>query len=159
VRVNLHTFRRMDAESGYRLPDDWLAVLDWAAEQALEQDLMVILDLHEFNAMADDPVATKPMFLAFREQNAPRFRDAPDEVLFEILNEPNRTLTPEMWNAFLREGLAMIRETNPNRTVVIGPAHWNGIHALEALDLPEEERNVIVTVHYYSPMEFTHQGA
>ncbi len=159
VRINLHPFRHMKAEDGYRLPDDWLAVLDWALEKALEQDLMVILDLHEFNAMADDPVARKPMFLAFWQQIAPRFKEAPDNVLFEILNEPNRTVTPEMWNAYLREALDVIRETNPHRTVVIGPAHWNGIRALEELDLPEDERNVIVTVHYYSPMEFTHQGA
>ena len=26
------------------------------------------------------------------------------------------------------------------------------------VDLPENDRNIIVTVHYYSPIEFTHQG-
>lgn len=160
VRVNLHPFRFMGpADEGYPLDAAWLDVLDWAVSEALEQDLMVILDLHEFNAMADDPDGRKPMFLAFWKQIAPRFRDAPPQVLFELLNEPSRSVTPAMWNAYLREALAVVRETNPDRTVIIGPAHWNGIGALDELDLPDDDRHLIVTVHYYSPMAFTHQGA
>lgn len=159
VRINLHPFRHMDAADGFRLAAHWLEVLDWAVENALDQDLMVILDLHEFNAMADDPESKKDMFLAFWEQIAPRFRNAPSSVLFEVLNEPSRGVTPQMWNRYLRDALAVIRESNPHRTVIVGPAHWNGIGALKELDLPEDDRNIIVTVHYYSPMEFTHQGA
>lgn len=121
--------------------------------------MMVILDMHEFNAMADDPDSKKEMFLSFWQQIAPRFQNAPSSVLFEVLNEPSRGLTPEMWNQYLREALAIIRETNPERTLIVGPAHWNGIRALGELELPKDDRNIIVTVHYYSPMEFTHQGA
>jgi len=43
--------------------------------------------------------------------------------------------------------------------VVIGPPFWNGIDHLDDLVLPENDRNIIVTVHYYEPMKFTHQGA
>ncbi len=53
----------------------------------------------------------------------------------------------------------MIRATNPTRTLIIGPPFWNSIDHLDDLVLPENERNVIVTVHYYQPMRFTHQGA
>jgi endoglucanase len=159
VRINLHPFRHMGPADEYRLEESWLGVLDWAVEEALEQDLMVILDLHEFNAMADDPEGKKDMFLAFWRQIAPRFKDAPSTVLFEVLNEPSRGVSPEMWNGYLREALAVIRESNPHRTLIIGPARWNGIGALAELDLPDDDRDIIVTVHYYSPMEFTHQGA
>ena len=76
---------------------------------------------------------------------------APDDVLFEILNEPNKKLTPELWNPLLREALAIIRQSNPRRTVVVGPTSWNNIKDLAKLELPEEDRNLIVTVHYYSP--------
>mgnify|MGYP006266571151 CR=1 FL=1 len=55
--------------------------------------------------------------------------------------------------------MAVIRSTNPTRTVVIGPPFWNGVDGLDNFALPEEERNIIVTVHYYEPMPFTHQGA
>jgi endoglucanase len=59
----------------------------------------------------------------------------------------------------LREPLAIIRETNPHRTVIVGPGQWNQIAQLDKLELPEEDRNIIVTIHYYEPFAFTHQGA
>jgi endoglucanase len=64
-----------------------------------------------------------------------------------------------MWNKELKDTLAIIRQTNPTRTVVIGPANFNTIEFLDKLELPADDRNLIVTVHTYLPMEFTHQGA
>lgn len=159
VRINLHPFRRMDQSNDYALPGSWWETLDWAITNALESSLMPILDLHEFTAFGNDPEANKPKFLAFWRQVSERFRNAPDSVVFEILNEPNKKLTPEAWNQYCHEALAIIRKTNPTRTVIIGPAGWNGIGELAGLKLPEDDRNIIVTVHYYSPMDFTHQGA
>jgi endoglucanase len=159
VRINLSPFRRMNQSNDYALPASWWETLDWAVTNALQSGLMPILDLHEFTVMGNDPEANKPKFLAFWRQVSERFRDAPDTVLFEILNEPNKKLTPDVWNQYAHEALAIIRKTNPTRTVIIGPAGWNGIGQLAELKLPEDDRNIIVTVHYYSPMDFTHQGA
>ena len=64
-----------------------------------------------------------------------------------------------MWNALLVEALALIRKTNPTRNVIIGPAFWNNMSWLPKLELPEADRHIIVTVHYYEPHRFTHQGA
>jgi endoglucanase len=55
--------------------------------------------------------------------------------------------------------LAIIRQTNPTRTVVVGPTRWNNFNELPTLKLPEGDRNLIVTFHYYDPFRFTHQGA
>ena len=159
VRVNIHPFRYMDQNNNYRLPQSWFDLLDWVLEKALANNLMVILDFHEYTAMADKPETKKEIFLSFWRQVAPRYKDMPSNVLFEILNEPNGQLTPELWNNFLAEALAIIRESNPTRTVVIGPGFWNQIPHLEELRLPENDRNIIVTIHYYSPGKFTHQGA
>ena len=157
VRINMHPFRQMEANN--TLPQTWFEILDWAVEQALSNELMVILDLHEYGAMGRDPVGNKERFTAFWKQLADRYKDYPNDVIFEILNEPSRKLTPELWNQYLIEALTIIRETNPARTVIIGPASYNNINYLEELELPEDDHNIIVTVHYYSPMEFTHQGA
>ncbi|HOG75877.1 MAG TPA: glycoside hydrolase family 5 protein, partial [Candidatus Marinimicrobia bacterium] len=158
VRINLHPFRHMDSTT-FELREDWWKVLDWAVENALANDLMVILDMHEYYAMADDPVSRKDMWLAFWKQVAERYQDSSDDVLFELLNEPNGKLNSELWNDFLLEGLAVVRNSNPHRTVIIGPAQYNQINQLDSLILPEKDRNIIVTIHYYSPMDFTHQGA
>lgn len=157
VRINLHPFPHMIATNHWALRDAWLGVLDWAVEQA--QGLVAILDLHEYNAIGQNPEGNKDKFLAFWRQISARFQNAPSSVIFEMLNEPSRKLTPALWNTWLREALAVIRETNPTRTVIIGPADWNSVDHLNALELPAPDRHLIVTVHYYRPMEFTHQGA
>ena len=156
VRINLFPFR--DAKPDGSLSDPYWKTLDWAVQQALKNHLAVILDFHEFIDMAEAPTAKKERFLALWKQIAERYKDAPDEVFFEILNEPNGRLTPELWNQFHREALAIIRETNPDRTVIIGPGHWNNIDALDKLELPDDDQNILITIHYYNPFEFTHQG-
>ena len=106
---------------------------------------MAIVDFHEFTEMAKDPASKKGLYLAMWEQIAPRCEHRPESVVFELLNEPNGELTPELWNEFLRDALAIVRHTNPNRTVIIGPAFWNGIGKLETLELPEDDREHLVT--------------
>jgi len=157
VRVNLHAFSPMD--SNFIINPKWLQALDWVIKKGLESKLMIILDMHEFNAMADDPIGKKEMFLSVWRQLAPRYKDQPNDVLFEVLNEPNRKLSADLWNSYLIEAVNLIRETNPTRTLIIGPGNWNGIESLPTLKLPENEKNIIVTVHFYHPMKFTHQGA
>lgn len=159
VRINLHPFRHMEATNNLALRASWFEVLDWAMKHAQSQGLMVILDLHEFNTIGREPEANKEKLLAFWRQISARYQNAPSSVVFEILNEPSQKLTPAMWNGYLREALAIIREKNPARTVIVGPAFWNSVDHLHELELPEADRNLIVTVHYYKPMEFTHQGA
>jgi endoglucanase len=159
VRIPLHPFRDAGIDEKNEITETWFEALDWAVEQSLLNDLMTILDFHEFGTMGQDPMGNKERFLATWEQMSERYSEQPDEVIFEILNEPNKELTPELWNQFHSEALAIIREMNPTRTVIIGPGHWNNIGYLGQLELPENDRNIIATVHYYSPMEFTHQGA
>jgi len=157
VRINLHPFSHMDKD--FQIDPIWLETLDWAVKNGQKANLMMILDLHEFNAMADDPVAKKEMFLSVWRQLAPRYKDQNSNVLFEILNEPNRKLSVGLWNTYLADAIKIIRETNPSRTLIIGPGNWNGIESLPTLVLPKEDKNIIVTVHFYHPMKFTHQGA
>lgn len=157
IRVNLFAFSGMD--STYTLNPKWLETLDWVVKKGLEAKLMIILDMHEYNAMADDPIAKKEMFLSVWRQLAPRYKDQPNDVVFELLNEPNQKLSVDLWNQYLVDAINLVRETNPNRTLIIGPGNWNGIESLPSLVLPKEDKNIIVTVHFYHPMRFTHQGA
>ncbi|MGA2182858.1 MAG: glycoside hydrolase family 5 protein [Bryobacteraceae bacterium] len=157
VRVNLQAFGHMDAQN--RLDPAWLKTLDWVVKNALANDLTVILDEHDYGFCGQHADTCRTKLLAFWQRVGEIYKDAPASVVFEILNEPNGQLTDEHWNALLAESLAVIRKTSPTRNVIVGPAFWNGIRALDKLDLPEDDRHLMVTVHYYLPMEFTHQGA
>jgi len=157
VRVNLQAFAHMRAN--HDLDPAWLKTLDWVVENALANRLTVILDEHDFQLCAKDAAGCRSKLLAFWEQIARRYRGAPSGVLFELLNEPHGELTPQLWNALLKDALAVVRKTNPTRNVVVGPAVWNTIGALGSLELPAGDRHIVVTVHYYNPMPFTHQGA
>jgi endoglucanase len=159
VRINLHPFRDNRGRGLTKVRDEWLETLDWAVGQALASDLLVILDFHEFEVMSRDPEGHKASFLSIWDQIAERYKDRPAALLFEILNEPHGKFTAELWNEYLRAALAVIRRTNPDRTVVIGPVQWNSIEQLDRLSLPSDDRNIIATIHYYQPFEFTHQGA
>lgn len=159
VRINLHPFKHMDSSPEHAIQPAWLETLDWAVKNSLDNDLLVILDMHEFVTIGEDPVLHRPKFVATWRQLAQRYQHAPNTVLFELLNEPNKALTPALWNEYYLEPYAYIRETNPDRTLIIGPGFWNGINHIEELELPEQDQNIIVTVHYYHPMPFTHQGA
>ncbi len=159
VRINLHALQVMGPAPGYALPEAWLSTFDWALEKALAAGLAVVIDLHNYNDVAQDPPAFKPRLLAFWRQIGARAKDAPGSVVFEVLNEPNGKLDGRLWNEWLAEALAVIRATNPTRAVVVGPPMWSGFRFLDALRLPADDRNIVVTVHYYEPFPFTHQGA
>jgi endoglucanase len=142
----------------YTVDPEFFKRVDWALEQARRNRLGVVLNMHHYNELTAEPAAHRERFLAIWEQIARRYAKAPDSVCFEILNEPMGKLTDERWNSLLVEALAVIRKSNPRRMVVVGPAEWNGIRKLPALKLPEADRWLIVTVHCYSPFQFTHQG-
>ena len=161
LRVNLFPFRHMGAGPDYRLSDSWWKTMNWIVTNALAAHLNVIVDLHESEAMSKNAEGNHARFLAFWRQLSARFQTAPPTVYFEVLNEPNGEMTPDLWNQYLSEALAIIREKNPTRAVVAGPAFWNSIDVdhLDELKLPDQDRHIIVTAHYYTPMNFTHQGA
>ena len=114
--------------------------------------------MHHYDGMMQDPANHRERFVALWKQIAEHYKDLPPEVAFELLNEPQDKLTAEEWNRDLAEVLAAVRPRIPRRDVVIGPVHWNAISELNSLKLPEGDRHLIVTVHYYLPFHFTHQG-
>jgi endoglucanase len=157
IRVNLQAFRYMDSTN--ILNAHWLETLDWVVKKSLDAKLLIILDMHEYSIIGENPEGNKQKFISFWKQLSLRYRDQPNDVLFEVLNEPNKKLNAGLWNEYLAEAVKLIRVSNPNRTLIIGPNNWNSIESLDSLALPADDKNIIVTVHFYQPMRFTHQGA
>ena len=143
----------------YTIDPKFLARVDWAVEQAVSRGLKIVVNIHHYEGMDSAPDDNRERFLGLWKQMAEHYRNHSQNVFFELLNEPHDKLTAGRWNAILAEALAVVRQSNPTRTVIIGPVAWNGISELKSLELPEADRNLLVTVHYYSPFTFTHQGA
>jgi endoglucanase len=156
VRVPLMAFRHMDAQN--RLDPVWLAKLDDVVREAQKAGLGIIIDEHDFDPCSEDLAMCRVRLPAFWRQVAPRYANAPRSVAFELLNEPHGQLDAANWNALFAEVLGIARQSNPTRIVVVGPTKWNNYQELRSLKLPDD-RNLLVTFHYYEPFHFTHQGA
>lgn len=146
-------------QAPYTIEPDFLRKVDGLLDEAQRVGLKVVLNIHHYEGMDQDPTNHVDRWVAIWSQLAERYRGRPDSLVFELLNEPHAPLTEEAWNQFFPRALAAVRTTNPNRTVVVGPGNWNNIGALSKLKLPESDRHLLVTVHYYLPFPFTHQGA
>ena len=155
VRWSVHAL----SEAPYTIDPKFAERVDWAVDQALANKLNVIVDFHGYDEMNADPDGQLPRLEGLWEQVAARYKDRPAGVYFEALNEPNGKLVGAKWNAVAARVLAVVRKTNPTRPVIVGPGKWNGIGALDDLELPADDHNLIVTVHYYDPFHFTHQEA
>ncbi|MFA6287838.1 MAG: glycoside hydrolase family 5 protein [Opitutaceae bacterium] len=155
VRWSAHALK----EPPYTIDPAFAARVDWAIDQATSNRLNIVINLHNYEEMDKDPDANQERLAALWTQIAERYRNRPASVYFEFYNEPHGKLTSERWNAVIPVLLKAVRASNPYRPVIIGPGSWNSINSLDALRLPPEERRVIVTVHFYDPFEFTHQGA
>ena len=145
-------------EPPYTIRPEFLTRIRAVVDEARAEGLLVILNMHHHERLIADPAGQRARFISQWRQIAEAFRDHPDTLLFELLNEPNGALTPEIWNDLLAAALAAVRESNPRRIVLVGPGEWNGLAALPRLRLPED-RHLILTVHFYDPFSFTHQGA
>jgi len=142
----------------YTIDPDFLKRVKEIVDSTLNSGLYAIINMHHHNELFDDPDGQKDRFLTQWKQISEYFKDYSDSLLFEILNEPNGNLTPDKWNVFLAQALDTIRVDNPERIVLIGTDPWGGLGGLPNLRLPDDE-NIILTVHYYNPFHFTHQGA
>jgi endoglucanase len=158
VRLPVNWAAHAAADAPYTIDKAFLERVDWALDQAAANNLRVILNVHHYGGMDQDPDKHLPRLIGLWKQIAERYKGRPATVYFEILNEPHDKLTEAKWNEAFPVVLAEIRKTNPTRPVIVGPGQWNGIWALPKLKLPDDP-NLIVTVHYYNPFQFTHQGA
>lgn len=147
------------APAPYRIDPAFAKRVDWAIDQAVANRLNIVVNVHHYGEMDADPDRHAARLVGLWEQIAARYRDRPPAVFFELLNEPHDRLTPEKWNAVIPRLLAVVRQTNPTRPVIVGPGQWNSIGALDKLQVPPDDRYLITTVHYYDPFEFTHQNA
>ncbi len=159
VRIPIRWSAHAGARDPYTIDETFFARVDWAIDQSLSRGLAVVINMHHYDDLFGHPDDHADRFRGIWRQIAARYAKRPERVFFELLNEPHDQLDAARWNKLFTDTLAEVRQTNPRRMVIVGPIQWNSISELKSLELPESDRRLIVTVHYYSPFEFTHQGA
>lgn len=146
-------------DAPYAIEPAFLDKVEGLVRTALKANLQVVLNVHHFDELDQDPVGQRPRFAAIWKQLAARFAGFPDALQFELSNEPHGKHTAAEWNANLLVALKEIRPLHPERAVHVGSAQWNQIAMLKELKLPTEDRHLIAHIHYYSPFHFTHKNA
>jgi endoglucanase len=143
----------------FTIDETFLQRVEWCLDQAAANDLAVLIDMHAYDEIHQDPAGQSERFVALWRQLAVRFAQRSDRVAFELLNEPHDGLTADVWNTLAAQALAAVRETSPDRLVVIGGVSWSSAVALDDLTLPGGDAHLLATFHGYEPTLFSTQGA
>jgi len=133
----------------------------------LANGLRVIVDLHilrshHFNA-AEKPLWTDPeaqqAFLDCWRDLSSELGDYPTSaVAYELMNEAVAD-DPGDWNELLARAHSVVREREPERVIVIGSNRWQSTDTFDRLKVPENDANIILSFHFYTPMVLTHYKA
>lgn len=134
-------------------------------------DLNMLIDLHECYGYSFDPLkkdmdrkiffyddALQARFFKLWTEIATRFKDYPDQVAFEPLNEVVLAEVVDAWNEICGRYIALIRSIAPEAYIVIGGVCYNNVLSVPLLDIPVDDK-VVYNFHCYEPLVFTHQGA
>ena len=83
---------------------------------------------------------------------------SPDWVAYEFMNEPVAD-EHEQWNQLVAKVHKALRAREPQRTLVVGSNRWQGYETMKYLKVPEGDKNIVLSFHYYNPMILTHYKA
>lgn len=157
VRLPIRWSAHAGMEAPYELDKEFLKRVDDIIGWALAQDLAVIIDVHHYAEYCANPDKERQRLYGIWENLAEHYKDMPQSVFFEPLNEPNG-LADSCFNKDAAELIKIIRKTNPDRWIIIDGVHWSNVPNITSMKLPKDNR-LIASVHLYEPMKFTHQGA
>ena len=139
---------------------------DTVIGNAIDAGLAIILDFHGWFDIDPENVSSTNQFVALWKAVAERYKDYPNQLVFELANEPNSRNYGAVC-AMQRNAITEIRKTNPTRLILLDPGDasqpWVLTQAVDPpkfswVSLPANDNNIAVVVHEYNPGYFTHQG-
>jgi endoglucanase len=158
VRIPVKWSAHAGTSAPYTLSTAIFDRVDHVVDEALAEGLYVILDVHHYTELMDDPSGHEARVDAIVDQIADHYADYSDKLILELVNEPNGAMTYDLVNDMNVRLLDIVRDSNPDRWVVLSSGSWSNIDGLEAVSVPDDTR-IMATVHMYTPFDFTHQGA
>lgn len=171
IRMPFTTEMRIGEAPEYKIDEAFLnryaEVVDWA----LEEDLYIMINVHHdswiwaYNIGGDDQ-APMEKYIAIWKQLAERFKNYPEKVCFESLNEPffngeeaqqieiNNKVNETFYDLIRKSGgknatrMLVLPTLNTNDSQARCDALYNSIKALN-------DSNIIATFHYYGYWPFS----
>ncbi len=161
----------------YNIDEAWMARVTEVVDDALDNNLYVILDTHHETFIMPDTeheVKVTKRFLKLWSQIADNFEDYNERLLFEGMNEPRVIGSDEEWtggtvkqrkvvNHLNREFVKCIRQkggNNENRYLLVTPYASSCLpEALDSFKMPKHWKHVLVSIHAYIPYAFTSNEA
>ncbi len=134
---------------------------------SLEKNLRVIVDLHilrshHFNSdnirLWTDSAAQQQFWGFWKQMSAELIQYPVDKLAYELMNEAVAD-DPDDWNRLIANGINTIRTHEPERVIVVGSNKWQQVHTFKDLKIPEGDRNLILSFHFYDPFLLTHYKA
>ena len=171
VRIPIDEVQFWD-EKGNNLPEAWTLLtnaLDWARKHNLRAivDLHIIRS-HYFNAVNEGGSSANTLFTSEKSQQDLinlwyQLSDvlkgySTDWVAYEFMNEPVAD-EHEQWNQLVAKVHKALRAREPQRTLVVGSNRWQGYETMKYLKVPQGDKNIVLSFHYYNPMILTHYSA
>lgn len=153
-------------EAGGQQPEAFALLrngLDWCAEHNLKAIVdLHILRSHHFNEL-EKPLWTDPeaqaQFVDLWRQLSEVLCGYPNSmVAYELMNEAVAD-DPDQWNQLAKKAYDAIREKEPGRVLVIGSNRWQTVGTFDDLKVPENDPNILLSFHFYTPMPLTHHQA
>lgn len=112
---------------------------------AIELDLYVIIDWHILND--NDPNTNKEQAKEFFKEMSKKFKHTPN-VLYEICNEPNGSVTWDDVKSYANEIIHIIRNNTKN-IIIVGTPNW-----CQDIDKVADDKlnydNIAYSLHFYS---------
>lgn len=175
VRIPVTWRDHLSNDGNDTINEDWMNRVQEIVDDALAEDMYVILNLHHdgggdpaFGAWIrtdyDGFEDMKARYVRVWEQIAERFQDYDERLIFESMNEVgfdrvSEQLAFTMLNTLNQTFVDLIRGSggnNPNRHLLIA-GYWTDIQETckSAFQMPEDPKNrCILSVHYYTPYQF-----
>jgi endoglucanase len=165
VRLPICWVKHCSTKAPYTIDPEFFEKIDFIVNECLKDGLAVSIDEHYYpyiNMSDPDPKLSWQQNIdrlkSHWQQIANHYKKYPKELYFDLLNEPNQKLGADGLNKITAELIPIVRKTNPDRTLIVSTPDLGQHWTLGELQLPENDWNLIVQVHYYLPATFTHQA-
>ncbi len=150
VRWDEHTM----TSSPYTVDQVWMDRIEEVVDWGLERDLIIIINAHHEDWFKESYAqqTTRDRMDSIWSQVAVHFKDKPEKLFFEMMNEPQGLEQDEI-DDFNQRTMALLRKTNPTRMIIYGGKGWSSSGDMMDAIVPDDPY-IIAYYHAYNPWSF-----